>query len=222
MPRFHRPKPPDRGQVLAFAPRRRPSDRGWGGAARSLGPIGLAQPLAAFMAVFVWRGPPPAGAVALPAVAERTHTPRTAETTPAMVDAAQPRPSVIRRSGSAASPSDRESARFGPCYGRSGDNCTIDGDSIIYAGRQIRIADIDTPEIGHPTCPGERALGQAAEDRLRDLLNAGSFSLEPADRTHDRYGRELWTITRGGRSLGETLIAEGLAHPWVGHKLPWC
>ena len=138
------------------------------------------------MAVFVWRGPPSASAIALPA------------------------------------PSDRESARFGACHGRSGANCTIDGDSLMYQGRQIRIADIDAPEIGDPQCPGERALGEAAEDRLRELLNAGPFRLEPTDRARDRYGRELWTIARGGESLGDTLIAEGLAHRWVGHKLPWC
>lgn len=117
---------------------------------------------------------------------------------------------------------DPEAARFGKCWGRHGDNCVIDGDSLIYAGRQIRIADIDAPELGSPGCAQERELGEQAEDRLQSLLNQGPFSLEPAERATDRYGRALFVITRKGRSLGDMLVNEGLAHEWHGHKLGWC
>ncbi len=122
----------------------------------------------------------------------------------------------------AATEQDPEAARFGKCWGRRGTNCVIDGDSLMYRGRQIRIADIDAPELGHPRCEGERVLGRQAEDRLQDLLNAGPFSLEPIDRSTDRYGRELFVLTREGQSLGGMLVSEGLAHEWVGHKLSWC
>jgi endonuclease YncB( thermonuclease family) len=117
---------------------------------------------------------------------------------------------------------DREQARFGRCQGRRGNNCVIDGDTLFYAGRQIRIADIDAPEIGSPQCDAELARARRAKDRLQTLLNAGRFTLQAYERPRDVYGRELLVITRGGRSLGAVLIAEGLAHPWVGHKLPWC
>ncbi|BAR63406.1 putative staphylococcal nuclease (plasmid) [Bradyrhizobium diazoefficiens] len=43
------------------------------------------------------------------------------------------------------------------------------------------------------------------------LLNAGGFTLVSGWRDTDRYGRKLRTVTRAARSLGETLVEEGLA-----------
>jgi endonuclease YncB( thermonuclease family) len=117
---------------------------------------------------------------------------------------------------------DPEAGYFGKCWGRQGETCVIDGDSVNYQGRQIRIADIDAPELGSPQCREEYRLGLDAEARLQQLLNQGPFRLEPVDRAQDRYGRELFVLTRQGASLGKVLESEGLAHPWVGHKLPWC
>ncbi len=117
---------------------------------------------------------------------------------------------------------DPEAGHFGKCWGRQGVTCVIDGDSLRYAGRQIRIADIDAPELGSPKCDAEYERGLEAEDRLQALLNAGPFRLVPTDRARDRFGRELFVLTRKGESLGKVLENEGLAHPWVGHKLPWC
>ena len=133
-------------------------------------------------------------------------------------------PGWARVSGPAPAPTaqDPEAANFGQCYGRQGQNCVIDGDSLRYQGRQIRIADIDAPELGSPKCDAEYQRGLVAEARLQQLLNAGPFSLEPADSARDRHGRELFIVSRGGQSLGGIMQSEGLAHPWVGHKLPWC
>jgi endonuclease YncB( thermonuclease family) len=117
---------------------------------------------------------------------------------------------------------DPESGYFGKCWGRQGETCVIDGDSLNYQGRQIRIADIDAPELGSPKCDAEFELGQQAETRLQQLLNQGPFRLVPVERSQDRYRRELFVLTRQGVSLGKVLEREGLAHPWVGHKLPWC
>lgn len=117
---------------------------------------------------------------------------------------------------------DPETARFGQCWGRRGTNCVIDGDSLIYQGRQIRIADINAPEIGRPQCAEERARGERAEDRLQELMGEGPFSLKPVDRARDRYGRELFVITREGQSLGSVLVREGLAHEWHGSTRGWC
>ena len=36
------------------------------------------------------------------------------------------------------------------------------------------------------------------------------------------YGRKLRQITRGGTSLGEVLVAEGLAERWIGYRRNWC
>jgi micrococcal nuclease len=115
-------------------------------------------------------------------------------------------------------------ALFPRCSGAVRVTCVVDGDTIWYRGTKIRIADIDTPEVSQPACPQERALGQRATERLRQLLNAGGFDLEvpPGGRTRDRYGRELRIITRGGESLGEVLVSEGLAARWGGPRRAWC
>jgi micrococcal nuclease len=99
----------------------------------------------------------------------------------------------------------------------------IDGDTFDYAGTRIRIADIDTPEV-HGRCPYETALAARATARTRQLLAAGAFELQPlpSGRDEDRYGRKLRIVTRGGRSLGDALVAEGLARTWTGRREPWC
>ena len=120
----------------------------------------------------------------------------------------------------AAGPSDRLSARFGFCHSGGGTNCVIDGDTFWFRGEKIRIADIDTPETYPPRCADEARLGEAATQRLGELLNAGPFSMEGGDT--DRYGRALRTVTRGGTSLGAVLVDEGLARPYGGGRQPWC
>jgi endonuclease YncB( thermonuclease family) len=118
--------------------------------------------------------------------------------------------------------SDTEAARFGPCTGSHRVTCVVDGDTFWYRGAKIRVADINTPETSRPACPHEAALGHAATARLAELLNAGPFTLTPWSRDRDRYGRLLRTVTRGGESLGLTLVREGLAEPWHGRRGSWC
>lgn len=113
-------------------------------------------------------------------------------------------------------------ARFEVCSGARRVTCVVDGDTIWLAGEKIRIADIDTPEVFSPQCPAERALGARATHRLRALLNAGPFEVAANARDTDRYGRKLRIIRRDGRSLGGTLVAEGLARSWDGARRGWC
>jgi len=121
---------------------------------------------------------------------------------------------------------DREAASFALCAGPGRVTCVVDGDTFWYRGQKIRIADINAPEVSHPGCPREAALGQAATGRLLALLNQGAFSLapDPADpgRDRDRYGRLLRTVTRDGASLGGALVREGLAEKWKGYRGNWC
>lgn len=100
--------------------------------------------------------------------------------------------------------------------------CVVDGDTFWLAGEKVRIADINAPETGRPSCPAEAARGAAATRRLAMLLAAGPFRLEPAERDRDRYGRLLRTVTRNGRSIGAQLVSEGLAEPWTGRRGDWC
>lgn len=120
------------------------------------------------------------------------------------------------------SSADTESASFAQCGGPLRRTCVIDGDTFWYRGEKIRIADINTPETGEPHCPREAELGARATVRLTQLLNAGPFTLEPIERSADQYGRSLFVVTRGGASLGETLVDEGLAERWKGYRRNWC
>ena len=97
----------------------------------------------------------------------------------------------------------------------------IDGDTFDYGGDRIRIADIDTPEL-RSSCAEERRLARAATNRMSALLAAGPFELRRLGRDEDRYGRKLRVVLRGGRSLGDVLVAEGLARTWAGRREPWC
>jgi endonuclease YncB( thermonuclease family) len=91
-----------------------------------------------------------------------------------------------------------------------------------YQGEKVRIADINTPETSDPGCAHEAQLGAEATERLQALLNAGAFTLESVDRDRDKYGRLLRTVTRGGESVGEVLVREGLAEEWQGFRRDWC
>ena len=97
-----------------------------------------------------------------------------------------------------------------------------DGDTFRYRGDKIRIADIDTPEI-RGRCAYERRLAARATDRMEELLQAGPFEMQPIPgRDEDRYGRKLRVVVRDGHSLGDQLVAEGLARTWEGRRRPWC
>ena len=111
---------------------------------------------------------------------------------------------------------------FRLCAGRSQLNCVVDGDTIWHGGIKIRIADIDTPEVFSPKCASEAALGRRATERLLELINAGPFEVVRSGRDADRYGRKLRMLERHGRSLGEILVAEGLARRWDGARRGWC
>ena len=118
---------------------------------------------------------------------------------------------------------DAVSASFSMCGWGSRRNCVIDGDTFIFQGEKIRIADIDTPETAKPKCAAEAALGKQATKRLRALLNEGPFTLEQwGSRDRDQYGRSLRMVSRDGYSIGAILVSEGLARTWTGRRLPWC
>ncbi|WP_238550585.1 thermonuclease family protein [Blastomonas sp. AAP53] len=128
----------------------------------------------------------------------------------------------VMTSRTAAASGDSIATHFPICSSGLRYTCVIDGDTFWLRGQKIRVADIDTPEVSSPRCAAELQLGRRATDRMQQLLNAGPFALEPADRAEDRYGRKLFRVTRGGESLGNALVGEGLA-VWYGNGRPdWC
>jgi endonuclease YncB( thermonuclease family) len=113
------------------------------------------------------------------------------------------------------------SESFGLCGEGAHFNCVLDGNTFWVRGVKVRLADIDTPALSPPRCVEEERRGQAAKVRLLALLNAGPFTLEATSRGDDK-GQKLRTVLRGGRSIGDTLISEGLAHRAVDNRSSWC
>jgi endonuclease YncB( thermonuclease family) len=62
----------------------------------------------------------------------------------------------------------------------------------------------------------------AAKQRLLEILNSGPIVLKSTARDEDRFGRKLRVVFRGDRSVGDILIAEGLARKWEGSRRGWC
>ena len=115
-----------------------------------------------------------------------------------------------------------ERVTFGLCEWGGGTDCVVDGDTIYLHHVKIRIAGIDAPETHEFKCPAEKALGDRATRRLRQLVNSGGVSLSSIDRDEDVYGRKLRNVAVNGRDVGDVLVSEGLARPYRGFKMGWC
>lgn len=107
------------------------------------------------------------------------------------------------------------------CKGGHRVTCVVDGDTLWLNGEKIRLEAFDAPEVSEPKCPAEKQLGDKATARLTELLNGADWKLTKSGHK-DKYRRTLGTISIGGKDVGDTLIAEGLAHRWIGHKTSWC
>jgi endonuclease YncB( thermonuclease family) len=103
------------------------------------------------------------------------------------------------------------------------DYCVLDGSTILYAGRKVRLADIDTPAITEARCDAERLRGGDAKLRLREILNEGDVTLVAAKGGSSvRAGAAAHMVLRGGQSIGHRLVQEGFARPWTGQHQSWC
>ena len=105
-------------------------------------------------------------------------------------------------------------------------------------GTVYRLFGFDTPERGDKArCDDERKLADKATQQLRGLIATGnpgltrsSCACKPGDEGTNRcnYGRLCGVLTVGGRDVGQILIGEGLAHPYVcggtncPPRRPWC
>ncbi|MBD9372003.1 thermonuclease family protein [Rhizobium sp. ARZ01] len=112
---------------------------------------------------------------------------------------------------------------FKVCGDGSRITCVIDSDTFWLDGLKIKIADVDTPQVGEPGCASEAELGTRARQRLLELLNADPFDIRAwQGPDEDQLGRKLRVVMRDGRSVGEQLVSEGLARAWTGQKASWC
>lgn len=148
---------------------------------------------------------------------------RIASQGPTDIDAGSTNHGEVRLVSEARPKGERVNQGFAICGSEKRVTCVVDGDTFWLHGQKIRIADIDTPEISQPGCARELALGEKAQRRLQFLLSAGPFEMHTlSDRDVDRYGRSLRILVRNGHSIGDKLVAEGLAHSWEGQRRPWC
>lgn len=99
----------------------------------------------------------------------------------------------------------------------------IDGDTLSWRGERVRLVGFDTPEIFSPRCASEVHKGQAAKRMLAGLIaraRSADLAIHPE---RDRYGRMLATLSLDGTDVGRSLVAAGLARPYLsGRRQGWC
>jgi endonuclease YncB( thermonuclease family) len=103
----------------------------------------------------------------------------------------------------------------------------VDGDTIDARGSRYRMLGYDTPEIRsrwRRVSPEEKALGERATARLKELLRSGPLDLTekpcscPTDAVGTskcNYSRKCGLLTLDGQNVGDRLIKEGLAVPFI-------
>ncbi|TBG84510.1 thermonuclease family protein [Rhizobium leguminosarum] len=115
-----------------------------------------------------------------------------------------------------------------------------DGDTVHVAGERAgtRLVGFNTPEKFSPQCEYERKLGERASSRLRELVKSPNLQLtkvpcacpvgsEGTDACN--HGRSCGVLKVDGRDVGQIMIGEGLAVPFIceGNRCPrtprpWC
>ncbi|ATI40827.1 hypothetical protein CBW24_01610 [Pacificitalea manganoxidans] len=110
---------------------------------------------------------------------------------------------------------------------RASDIRVIDGDTVSIRGEQanVRLVGFNTPELRSPACQAEAQAARQATDRLRDMLRSAkaiefaklACACRPGTQgtTACNYGRGCGTLYVDGTDVGDKLIAEHLAAPYV-------
>lgn len=116
----------------------------------------------------------------------------------------------------------------------------IDGDTLrLSDGSRMRLVGFNTPEKGdRAECAREAELSARATARLKQLVASSKTGVTqvacacpPGTEGTDEcnYGRSCGTLTANGRDVGDILVAEGLAVPFVCSgwgcpptPRPWC
>ncbi len=80
----------------------------------------------------------------------------------------------------------------------------LDGNTIRIGSDRVRLRSSDAPELSEPD-------GQAAKQRLEELLMAGPVRIVPHGR--DIYNRLLADVFVNGENMAEMLAQEGYAKP---------
>tara|TARA_R110002110_G_scaffold21167_26_gene84528 strand:+ start:223 stop:600 length:378 start_codon:yes stop_codon:yes gene_type:complete len=109
----------------------------------------------------------------------------------------------------------------------------VDGDTAKCDGENLRpmgdgaphVSGFDTPEIRRPRCAQEALLAAKAMARFAELIATPNLRIyDSGERDNTQTHRRLvWMILPDGRSVGQTLIDEGLAVVWTpDYRANWC
>ena len=99
----------------------------------------------------------------------------------------------------------------------------IDGDTIDINGARYRLVGFDTPETYRPQCDYEKALGNQATARLKQLTSGIATIDLVVQPGRDKYGRGLARLFVNSHDVGTILIQEGLARAYSGgRRSSWC
>ena len=91
----------------------------------------------------------------------------------------------------------------------------IDGDTVeIEGGERLRYIGIDTPEIAHPSQPGEY-FGEEAAEKNRELVLGKKVRLEGDVQDRDGYGRLLRYVWLGDILVNAELVRLGYAYSYT-------
>jgi micrococcal nuclease len=114
----------------------------------------------------------------------------------------------------------------------------IDGDTIAADGRTVRLVGFTAPVMQSAKCQAERDLGGRASRRMRDLILAGGLDYSPVScpcpatllgKWVCKFARTCGALKAKGQDVGDILVAEGLAIPFLCGAMecpkapkPWC
>jgi endonuclease YncB( thermonuclease family) len=115
----------------------------------------------------------------------------------------------------------------------------VDGDTIRTNGLRYRLVGFDAPETIDAKCPKERVLGERATARLKAIVTVSRHSLQLTEvrcscppgtegTQSCNFGRRCGLLKANGEDVGQILIREGLARPYVcgsygcPKRQPWC
>ena len=101
-----------------------------------------------------------------------------------------------------------DATRFDMLQGRP---MIIDGDSLVLAGRRVRLLGLDAPELAQMCQAGgsDKACGTMARRALREIIGGQVVHCEIDG--EDRYERLLARCFLGGGDIGDMLVGAGWA-----------
>ncbi len=108
------------------------------------------------------------------------------------------------------------------CGSGSNENCVVDGEIFWLNGEQIRIANIDAPQLDG-RCLSETARAREARATLQQLLDNQPIELRGKGR--DAFGRVLAEVHIPNGDVGRKMVRFNVAASWKGREEPvstWC